>query len=260
MGHVLIDKRKVRYQFGRAARRYDSVSAVQQQMADSLLQEVGNLSGMDVIDLGIGTGHLLCRLEQLDEYSRPESLTGVDISTRMLAVAGARLNKARLIAADMDCLPIASASFDCVLSNAALQWCDLHSASSEMRRLLRPDGRLLITTFGPSTLREWKLPEPNLMIATTDLAPACTIETTLNGNGFRTIEIRSEIVTQRYRSIDSMFSAIRDLGATFANQNRQRGLMGKSRYARIRSVFEKQLQNDGSLSLTFEPILITARC
>ncbi len=45
--------------------------------------------------------------------------------------------------------------FDLVFSNLAMQWCDdVGSVLSEFRRVLKPGGLLVFTTFGPDTLKE----------------------------------------------------------------------------------------------------------
>lgn len=253
MGYSLIDKGKIRWQFGRAAHTYDNVSRVQNSMADSLLESVGDISGKNVIDLGCGTGYMLEELEN----RRPASLVGVDISTRMLAIVKNRTGNVSLLTADMDHLPIADNCFDCVLSNAALQWCDLGRAVGEMKRLLRPGGNLLVTTFGPSTLSEWKTPDGG-GLPTMPLPSTASIEAVLTGHGFNEIRLVNKCVKEEYQSVDEMFSAIRNLGATFAGAGRHRGLMGRQRYMQIRSRFEIKLAKLGTLSLTFEPIVITA--
>ena len=91
MGHTLIDKKKVRFQFGRAAGSYDKASVVQRWMARKILLAAGDLSGMDVADLGCGTGYMLREIEQCAGLPGPASLLGVDISTRMLGAARNRL-------------------------------------------------------------------------------------------------------------------------------------------------------------------------
>jgi malonyl-CoA O-methyltransferase len=45
-------------------------------------------------------------------------------------------------------------SVDLAVSNLMLQWCDLDLAFAEIRRVLKPDGFVSFTTFGPDTLRE----------------------------------------------------------------------------------------------------------
>ena len=249
-----IDKQKVRQQFGRASITYDEASGVQRRMADKLLTLHGNLDGKDVVDLGCGTGYMLGKLEQRG----PASLLAVDISTRMLTATCARVPASTPVAADIDSLPFADNSFDCIFSNAALQWCELETAATEIRRVLREGGRLYLTTFGPSTLCEWKTGGPGGGLSTTRLHTASSIKTVFDRLGFRKIRVSRDHVRLEYRSVDAMFSAIRDLGATFAGTDRQRGLMGKNRYMDIRSYFEARLQQEGKLSLTFEPLSLSA--
>ncbi|NIQ10368.1 MAG: methyltransferase domain-containing protein, partial [Gammaproteobacteria bacterium] len=63
--------------------------------------------------------------------------------------------KFRYIAGDAEQLPLADASVDLIFSSLALQWCvDLDKVFAEFRRVLRRDGLLMFSTFGPDTLKE----------------------------------------------------------------------------------------------------------
>jgi ubiquinone/menaquinone biosynthesis C-methylase UbiE len=97
----------------------------------------------DVLEVAIGTGR------NLPFYPTGVRLTGVDLSPAMLAVASDRAREAgrdvRLSEADAQALPFPDASFDtvvCTLSLCAIP--DDRAAIAEMRRVLRPGGRLLL--------------------------------------------------------------------------------------------------------------------
>ena len=99
-----------------------------------------------VLDLGCGTGALLALLRsRLAE----ESLVGVDVSLEMLAVARRRLGgSVRLVQARAECLPFSSASVDIVVSSSSFHyWAAPAVGLSEIRRILKPGGRLAITDW-----------------------------------------------------------------------------------------------------------------
>ena len=61
------------------------------------------------------------------------------------------------VCADSYQLPLKSNSVDFVVSNLMMQWCsDLKTLFYECHRVLKPQGLILFTTFGPETLKELK--------------------------------------------------------------------------------------------------------
>jgi ubiquinone/menaquinone biosynthesis C-methylase UbiE len=106
----------------------------------------------EVLEVGVGTGR------NLPFYPTGVRLTGVDLSPAMLAVAGDRARavgrEVALREADAQALPFADASFDtvvCTLSLCAIP--DDRAAIGEMRRVLRPGGRLLLLDHVDSSRR-----------------------------------------------------------------------------------------------------------
>ncbi len=61
------------------------------------------------------------------------------------------------VCADAENLPLPDNSVDLVFANLVLSWCpDLKKLLHEWRRVLRPEGLLVLTAFGPDTLQEWQ--------------------------------------------------------------------------------------------------------
>lgn len=106
----------------------------------------------DVLEVAIGTGL------NLPHYPPGVHLTGVDLSAEMLALADARARDLRvridLKQADAQELPFEDRSYDTVVCTYAL--CsvpDVAAAVHEMRRVLRPNGRLILVDHVRSTKR-----------------------------------------------------------------------------------------------------------
>ncbi|GAA1750501.1 class I SAM-dependent methyltransferase [Streptomonospora arabica] len=95
------------------------------------------------LEVAVGTGR------NLGLYAEDVELTGIDLSPRMLDIARRRAqgmeNVAALREADAEHLPFPDAHFDSVV--ATLSLCsvpDVGASVAEMRRVLRPGGRLLL--------------------------------------------------------------------------------------------------------------------
>ncbi|MDQ6878706.1 MAG: class I SAM-dependent methyltransferase, partial [Candidatus Dormibacteraeota bacterium] len=97
----------------------------------------------ETLEVGVGTGL------NLPFYPADVQLTGIDVSSAMLAIARRRANDldhaVELREADAHALPFPDGSFDtvvCTFSLCAIP--DERRAVSEMKRVLRPGGRLLL--------------------------------------------------------------------------------------------------------------------
>jgi len=118
----------------------------------AVLDLLGSLEGKRVLDAGCGDG-----LYGLAASERGALVTGVDLSTDMLAVARARSVASGLVVdwkqADVLALPFPDASFDVVIAITML--CvvtDAGCAVGELSRVLAPEGRLVI-----GDLHRWSL-------------------------------------------------------------------------------------------------------
>jgi ubiquinone/menaquinone biosynthesis C-methylase UbiE len=113
----------------------------------------------DTLEVAIGTGL------NLPHYPASVRLTGLDLTPDMLAVAKTRSGKSgrpiRLIEGDAQDLPFADHSFDSVVCTYALcSVADDARAISEMNRVLRPGGRLILvdhirSSVGPIFWLQW---------------------------------------------------------------------------------------------------------
>jgi ubiquinone/menaquinone biosynthesis C-methylase UbiE len=118
--------------------------------AERLVARAGAAPGAAALDVGCGTGAVARRLARADRGGR---VTGLDRSPAMLAVARAAAAREG-VAIDWregaaERLPFADADFDLVTCQFALMFfADRAAALGEMRRVLRPGGRLALSVLG----------------------------------------------------------------------------------------------------------------
>lgn len=243
---------QIERQFDRAAATYDSVASVQRQMADQLLLEIPAQLDGPLVDLGCGTGDLLYKLS---ERTSATNLTGIDISSAMLEQTRHRVPGAQAIKADLAALPLDDNSCRWAVSNAAIQWCDSKAVFSELRRVLQPGGRAFISTFGPSTMWQWRETIESVSSTGNRVHTFESVEQLTSGlraSGFASVESRIENVDIQFDSVRAMFDSIRKLGATNARRDRPTGLSGRQWFQQITEAFEERRERDGMLNLTYE--------
>jgi SAM-dependent methyltransferase len=105
--------------------------------------------GMRVLDLGCGTGNAA-----IEAARRGAEVVAVDPSARLLGVCRARADREGLevttLSGDAARIPSADDAFDAVLSVFAVIFApDAELAASEMLRVVRPGGRIVVTSWMP---------------------------------------------------------------------------------------------------------------
>jgi malonyl-CoA O-methyltransferase len=262
----------IQHHFNQAARTYDEAAVLQKRIAEDMDQrlELVTLAPERMLDLGAGTGFLSAKLQ----CRYPEAqLLALDLSPQMLQAAGQRLHAqrprwwqapfgkrptARLLNADAHDLPLADQSVDLVMTNLMLQWCDdPDRVFAEIRRVLRPEGLLMFSSFGPDTLSElrqaWSKVDARDHVSTFidmhDLGDA------LIRNGFGQPVMDTSHFTLTYDQPMGVLKDLKAIGATHASQGRAHGLTGKTRFQKMLSAYEGfRQQSDGRIPATFEVV------
>lgn len=143
--HSSLDADAVRTAYRRWAGIYDhsfgSVSAIARRRA---VAAVNRLPGERVLEMGVGTGLAL------PAYDRSKRVTGIDLSAEMLAKARARVERLQLphvdgpFEMDAEATSFPDASFDLAVAMfVASVVPNPRRLMAEMRRVVRPGGRLL---------------------------------------------------------------------------------------------------------------------
>ncbi|MCD7033504.1 methyltransferase domain-containing protein [Metabacillus sp. GX 13764] len=106
-----------------------------------VLDQEQPLFGKKVLDAGCGTGQTLYYLMQLGADAK-----GIDQDQRMIQKAESRLggSKERLQCGSLENLPYKDHTFDLVLSESVLSFTDAPKSLTEIHRVLKPGGRLVM--------------------------------------------------------------------------------------------------------------------
>jgi ubiquinone/menaquinone biosynthesis C-methylase UbiE len=111
---------------------------------DEVLDVVREWRG-DVLEIGVGQGVVLKNIGSRGGRNIT-SLTGVDVSERLMEMARKNVPEAKIIKGDAEALPFQDQSFDIVVMVDVFQYLlDFGKALGEVHRVLRPEGKLLIT-------------------------------------------------------------------------------------------------------------------
>ena len=253
-----LDKERARRSFGRAAASYDRAAVLQREVGARMQERLDyiRLAPREVLDAGCGTGVDLAGL--LRRYRKARVLA-LDFALPMLQRArshGGWLRRPGVVCGDLEALPLASASIDLIYSNLALQWVDdLGRAFAECRRVLRPGGLFLFSSFGPDTLQELRA-----AWAEVDGAGHVSPFMDMHDVGDRLLAARFadpvmdvERLTLTYRTVDGLMRDLKAIGATNATDARPRTVTGKGRLASMRTAYER-FRRDGRLPASYEVV------
>ncbi|HEX5755684.1 MAG TPA: malonyl-ACP O-methyltransferase BioC [Arenimonas sp.] len=253
------DRRQLRRSFGRAAPNYAAVAALQREVESRLLEQLDYLEERKparVLDLGCGPGRASAAMKQ--RWPKAEVIA-VDMALPMLREAGKQSRfwrPLRRVCADITALPFAEQSCDVIFSSLCLQWVDdLPALFNEFRRVLRPDGLLLLATFGPDTLAELREAYSAIGEAppVSPFTPIQPLGDALLGAGFRDPVLEREHYTLTYPALRALMQELRAIGAVDARAERPRGLAGRARLQRVTDAYET-FRSNGVLSSSWEVI------
>ncbi len=210
-----------------------------------------------IADLGAGTG---IHSAALARRYRGATVVALDVSEAMLRQARRRStwrSKLRVLGGDMEALPLESGSVDMIFSNLTLQWCnEMDRVFAELRRVLRPGGLLMLTTFGPATLKElrasWRVVDDehshvNEFVDMHDIGDA------LLRAGMAEPVMDVEHFALTYPDVLALMRDLKALGAHNATTGRARTLTGKRKLQALASAYEAY-RTEGRLPASYEVV------
>jgi len=257
---ALFDSKHVRRAFSRAATSYHAAAVLQQEVGKRLLESLDYLEARQpqvVLDVGSGPAHATAAMKK--RWPKAQVIA-LDLALPMLAEARKQAGWWRpfsRVCADARALPLADNSVDVIFSNLCLQWVeDLPSVFAGFRRVLKPGGLLVCSTFGPETLGELReafaqaddTPHVSRFVQIAQFGDALMMA------GFRDPVLDRDLFTLTYDDLPALMRELKAIGATNALSGRRHTLTGRSRFNAARAAYEPLRRADGKLPSSWEVI------
>lgn len=151
-------------------------------------------------------------------------------------------------------LPLAAASVDVVWCNLMLPWCAVPQVLPEVRRVLRPEGLFLFSTFGPDTLLELRAAQRRAGTQRPGPVPEFSDMHDL-GDALVLAEFANPVMDREnvrveYPTLQGLLEDLRWSGAPL-ERPAGCGLGGRSGWQAVRQAYEA-MREPGGLPATFE--------
>jgi malonyl-CoA O-methyltransferase len=264
---LLPQSRDVRRSFDNAAASYDEHAYLQREIADRLFERLDyiKLAPKRILELGCGTGYAT---HKLLAHFPESSVLALDLAEAMCSYAQRQMPQPTFVArmfgkrastsfvcANAEQLPLADESVEFVVSNLTLQWCDVERVSVEAMRVLKPNGLLMFTSFGPDTLGELRAafrqvddrPHVNTFVDMHDVGDI------LLAAGFSDPVMDQETITITYGDLKTLLRELKGIGAHNVLPDRNSGLMGKGRWQALVAAYDC-FRREGKLPATYEVV------
>lgn len=236
-----------------------------EDLARSLADAAKVTTGDRVLDVGCGTG--IVARECARRVGETGSVSGIDISEEMLAVARRTVPELDWHLGDAGDLPFGDGSFDRVVSQFALMFfSDPELAITEMWRVLRPGGGLAVTVLGdipPAYRRLAELAERHLdsgagkiIESRFVLSDPEKLERIFSAAGLGTITLETVEGVQRFRSpavfVDLEVRATARLAARFNDTSVGAFIRD------VEAAIQDHLGEDGEVEIPVSAHIVTA--
>jgi len=255
------EKHRIQKHFNAKALYYESSAVLQRSVCEELLQRLDftRLNPSVILDVGCGTGWGTQGL--LKKYRKSKVLS-LDLSSEMLKQTkskGSWLRRPTLICADAEDIPLRDESVDLVFSNLMLQWCDYKKVFAEFKRILKPDGLLMFSTFGPDTLKElkqsWAQVDENAHV--NDFTDMHDLGDELMQAGLAEPVMDMDLLTLTYKDVLSVMTDLKAIGANTILKNQKKaaeqGLVTPGKLKRVIAHYE-QFRKEGIVPASYEVV------
>ncbi|MGE3920727.1 MAG: malonyl-ACP O-methyltransferase BioC [Gammaproteobacteria bacterium] len=251
-----LDMVQVARSFNAAATSYDQYAVLQQEVARRLIARLDfiKIKPQCIIDIGAGTGyptHLLAK-----RYENADIIL-LDVAVNMLKEAKKTFGKQKLVCAAADKIPLPDRSVDFIFSNLMLQWSDdLAGTLIEWARILKPDGLLLFTSFGPQTLIELRSSwlDVDSFAHMSDFHDFPVWSSLMQQAGFTAPVLDNDLFKLLYNDTNCLMRELKGLGANNTHSARNKALTGKKHWQQMLKNYDTFRDTSDKIPATFEVI------
>jgi malonyl-CoA O-methyltransferase len=253
---------QIRFALDRAHPDYDAAAVLQREVAGRMAERLAYIKHAPdmIVDAGARTGFGTQLLRTHFPQSR---IVALDVSSSMLqAISKAPSGWKRLlglhtppaiqtVCSDLAHLPLRAASADMLWSNLALHAYNPEHAIEEAHRVLKPGGLLMLSLFGPDTLKELREcfgADGAAMPRFTDMHDIGDI---LSHYHFTTPVMDMETITLTYNDIGGLLQDLRNTGEEYLLPPNLQSIADDALWERVSATYEK-FRKDGKLPATFE--------
>jgi len=255
-----VNKSLSRRSFEQAAKAYDEAAVLQREVATRLVERLDYMliEPTVILDVGVGTGY--CSLDLVKRYPDAQ-LIALDIAQAMLEQTKTKMISANTtkknihyLASDVEKIALADNNVDLVVSSLTLQWCnDFAKAFSELKRVVKPGGCILFTSFGPDALKElrhcwYKVDNDSYVNSFIDMHH---IGDALLKAGFEDPVMDNETITVTYNDVYQIMRDLKTIGAHNVLNGRRHSLTGKNRLQAMIAEYET-FRSEGVLPMSYE--------
>jgi SAM-dependent methyltransferase len=240
-----------------------------------MVESLGLSPGQRVLELAAGPGDTGFLAAQ---KIAPGTLVTSDGSEGMLDVASARaeevgIDNVEFKVLELEWIDLPTASVDAVICRWGLMLCvDPSAAASEIRRVLKPDGRVSVAVWDSPELNPWATMDWQAVIelghmAPPDpsgpgmfaLAPAPRLRELLENAGFLEVLVDGVQLDRSYQNVDDYIAETLDLSATFSEMWATLDEAQRSEVTeRVGALAEQYRETDGSLRLPGRSLVAAA--
>lgn len=256
-----LNKKRIRKDFSKAASTYDAAAVVQAEICERTLERLQmlKLNPKSILDIGSGTGKSVRALQALYPGAQ---IFASDFAFPMLIQGQFK----PAICCDAQHLPIKSASIDLIFSTSTFQWCDdLNQLFAECMRVLKKDGAMVFSTFGPDTLKELRLSwaEIDQQNHVHQFIDMHHIGDYLLANQYHDPVVDREVIVIEYQTLRQLLMDLKATGSRgkfmASDYSATQGLLGKEKFNQLLQVYNTfQLENN-ALPASYEVIYGYAR-
>ena len=249
----------IKKSFNKVAAHYHKNAVLQKEVLSRLLERLDdehridtNLKPQSILDLGCGIGWAY---EGFKTIFPKAKITGLDFSEQMLNQI--KYESMSKVCSDAHDLPFSDNSFDIVFSNMLLHWSNESDVFNECLRVLKPNGLLIMSCLGETSLYELKdafktvdnYPHVHSFPALHELGDE------MLKKGFQQVVVNAEVLTLTYENIIKLMKDIKASGGHNVEEKRIKSLKTRQYLKNLSQAYEVY-REDNRLPASYEIVYL----